>query len=53
MKGKGRTEWLIYTLGYMTAKGWRISKEDAESFKEAFPEVPDRYIEFVVEKESG
>ena len=37
-------------LGYMIGKGWRVSKEDVQSFKEAFPEAPDEYIELAVEK---
>lgn len=45
-----RAEWLLYMLGYMTSKGWRIRKEDVQSFKEASPEVPDEYIELAVEK---
>lgn len=48
---RSRESWLSYMLGYMTSKGWRISREDASSFKEAFPEVPEHLVELVVEKE--
>jgi len=46
-----RMEWLCYMIGYMTSKGWKLPKEDANSFKVAFPEVPQEYIDIVTEKE--
>ena len=46
-----RTEWLCYMIGYMTSKGWELPKEDANNFKVAFPEIPQEYIDIVVEKE--
>lgn len=46
-----RQSWIIYMLGYMTSKGWRISRKDAEDFKAAFPEVPEDLIELSVSKE--
>jgi hypothetical protein len=46
-----RKEWLIYMLGVMEGTGWEISKEDAEDFKRAFPEVPERFINFAIRKE--
>jgi len=45
-----RTRWLMYMLGYMTAKGWSIPEENAGDFREAFPEIPDGYIKMVVDK---
>lgn len=42
-----RTEWIVYMLGYMASKDWRISQEDAEDFKAAFPEVPAEFIDRV------
>lgn len=48
---KSRVHWLSYMLGYMTSKGWRISREDANSLKEALPEIPDELIELAILKE--
>jgi len=39
-------------LGYMTSKGWRLSREDAEDFKATFPEVPEDLIELSVSEEA-
>jgi hypothetical protein len=46
-----RETWLHYIMGYLTAKGFRIRKAYAESFKKAFPEIPDKLVELITIKE--
>lgn len=46
-----RTLWLVYMIGYMTSKGWKLSKEGIDDFKDAFPEIPQEYIDIVLEEE--
>jgi len=44
-KEMDRAEWLCYMLGYMVSKGWAIPKDDIDSFKKSFPEIPEDLIE--------
>ena len=47
----GRTRWLVYMLGYMTSKGWKLTREAMDDFRDAFPEIPQEYIDLVLEEE--
>ena len=48
-----RKIWLHYLMGYLTSKGFRLTRDYVKSFKKAFPEIPDDLIELIVEKDKS
>jgi transposase-like protein len=46
-----RETWLHYIMGFLTAKGFKIRKVYVESFKKAFPEIPNELVDMVTLKE--
>jgi len=46
-----RRKWLVYMIGYMTSKGWELPREALDDFKNAFPEIPQEFIDIVLEEE--